>query len=125
MCFVISSLYEQLKSQAETIDKSGHQIFASHIRLTKHVASGHKNKSSKTSENKPILLVHEEKKLSKCNLCEYSSEFSADLKSHMSTIHERKKPFICVICNGSFEEKIKLQKHIESVHGKKVPLDSL
>ena len=59
-----------------------------------------------------------------CNLCEYSSEFSANLKSHMSTIHGGKKSFIGIICNGSFEEKIKLQKHIESVQGKKVPFDS-
>ena len=84
-----------------------------------------KNKSSKTTEKKPNLSVHEEKELSKCNLCEYTSEFSVNLKSHMSTFHGGEKPFICVICNGRFEEKIKLQKHIDSVHGKKVPFDSL
>ena len=42
------------------IDRNGHQRLASHIRLT-NKASVHKNKSSKTTEKKPNLSIHEEK----------------------------------------------------------------
>ena len=101
--------------------------------LKEHVATVHegeksikKNKPSQISKKKHnYTTVHEEKKFTKCDICDFSSELSIDLKNHMSSIHGRLKQLICVICDGSFQQKIKLQTHIESVHGKKVPLDSL
>ena len=69
--------------------------------------------------------VHEKKSISQCSLCDYTTEFSIDLKNHISSNHGGQKLLKCAICDGEFEVKIKLQKHIESAHGKKVPLDSL
>ena len=69
--------------------------------------------------------VHEKKSILQCSLCDYTTEFSIDLKNHISSNHGGQKPLKCAICDGKFEVKIKLQKHIESAHGKKVHLDSL
>jgi uncharacterized C2H2 Zn-finger protein len=69
---------------------------------------------------------HDKKKSYICELCEYSCDFSYELKSHILSIHTVGNSFKCAICDVfSCDAKSKLQKHIEGVHGKIVPLDSL
>ena len=96
--------------------------------LMKHFENVHEGKgpininNRKLHKGKTPIEAHQ---LLKCTECDFSTELSIDLKSHLSSNHAVKKPSFCAICDRSFEEKNNLQKHIESDHGKKVPLDSL
>ena len=48
-----------------------------------------------------------------CNLCQYSSSISGNLKRHIMS-HYGIKPFKCSICGRSFVEMSKLKRHSRS-----------
>ena len=61
-------------------------------------------------------LVHEKKKLLKCEKCKKKFISDAKLKWHFATIHEGNKPYQCVHCRKNFAFKQSFKKHIMNAH---------
>lgn len=61
-------------------------------------------------------LVHEKKKLFKCDKCKKKFISDARLKWHLATIHEGNKPYQCVHCQKNFAFKQSLKKHVMNAH---------
>ncbi|XP_055308316.1 gastrula zinc finger protein XlCGF52.1-like [Sitodiplosis mosellana] len=49
----------------------------------------------------------------KCSLCDYDTNFSADLKKHMLK-HTGERPFPCSVCQKRFTQKQHLQSHMKT-----------
>ena len=43
--------------------------------------------------NKHVESVHERKKPSKCNTCDFTFSQKGHMKSHVASVHEEKKPY--------------------------------
>jgi KRAB domain-containing zinc finger protein len=52
----------------------------------------------------------------KCNICDYETAQSYNLKKHIDSIHKRIKPYECNMCEFETAHKPHLRKHINSVH---------
>ena len=63
-----------------------------------------------------IAAVHENKKSSKCDICDYSCSRKNCFNVHIAAIHEGKKPFKCDICDYNCSRKNVMIQHIASVH---------
>ena len=63
--------------------------------------------------NRHVAMVHEKKKSYKCEYCEKSFSRNYSLNLHNDTVHEGKKPFGCNYCNTSFSQKSALEKHLK------------
>ena len=61
-------------------------------------------------------LVHEKKKLLKCDKCTKKFISEERLKWHFATIHEGNKPYQCVYCEKMFALKQSLKNHIMNAH---------
>ena len=61
-------------------------------------------------------LVHEKKKLLKCDKCTKKFISEERLKWHFATIHEGNKPYQCVYCQKIFALKQSLKNHIMNAH---------
>ena len=48
----------------------------------------------------------------KCDQCQFSSQHSGSLYTHVQSVHE-KRVFTCDVCDKSFRQKISLIKHQE------------
>ena len=68
-----------------------------------------------------IESAHEEKKLFKCAICDYSCAIKGNMNKHVASVHEGKKPFKCDICDYSCSQKGSMNKHVASVHEGKKP----
>ena len=60
------------------------------------------------------MLVHEQKKLFKCEIC--NAEFELKFRMHIMLVHEGNKPFKCALCDKCFALKCVLKRHIKLVH---------
>ena len=61
-------------------------------------------------------LVHEKKRLLKCDKCTKKFISEERLKWHFATIHEGNKPYQCVHCQKVFALKQSLKNHIMNAH---------
>lgn len=61
------------------------------------------------------------KKLYRCNLCKYTTEYSGALSRH-KRIHSNKR-FECPECNNKYLEKYELKSHMESAHSTQLLCD--
>ena len=61
-------------------------------------------------------LVHEKKRLLKCDKCTKKFISEERLKWHFATIHEGNKPYQCVYCQKVFALKQSLKNHIMNAH---------
>ena len=69
-----------------------------------------------------VRVVHTNKKLYQCEICNATLGDKFILRTHISTVHEDKKLFLCTICGRGFNRKVKLEQHMSSVHeGTKFP----
>ena len=108
------------------------EITDSPKQIKEHIESAHEEKklfkcaicdyssAIKGNMNKHVASVHEGKKPFHCDICDYSCSLKKDLNKHVASVHEGKKPFQCNICDASFVSKQSINEHIASVHeGKK------
>ncbi len=63
-----------------------------------------------------IILVHERKKLFKCDVCDSRFTDKKKLKVHITLVHERKKLFKCDVCDEFFTQKTNLKTHTLTIH---------
>ena len=42
------------------------------------------------------MLVHDNRKTIKCDICDYTFSLMGTLKRHITSVHEKKKSFKCV-----------------------------
>ena len=130
---------------------------AQKVTLKNHIKSVHiTNIGVNFKENPQIsneMLVHEEKKQYKCNICKSKRCFSTeqDLNQHMNqhskkkllivtkdkstlssrfvfqtgvkTIHEDNHPFQCSICNKGFPRVSDIKRHVQVIHDEKFDPD--
>ena len=65
-----------------------------------------KSKESKKSEmNKKFATKNKQKKVLKCEICDYSFAQTGSLKMHVMSVHDNKKEFKCEICDYSCSQK--------------------
>ena len=62
--------------------------------------------------------LNDEKKSFSCNQCNYTSDRSSRLKSHM-LVHSGEKPFACTHCNYSAKQASHLKSHMLTHSGEK------
>ena len=77
------------------------------LKLSKGVAA------AAASENPQKSLLN---KPHRCQVCQMSFDFPAQLKRHESDVHERAEPFPCSQCAKSFASQGSLCQHIKSAH---------
>ena len=67
---------------------------------------------------KPRNYSEQELKKYKCNQCNYSTDYAANVRLHIQVVHEKNKPFKCEEVGCKFETGTKqnLQVHDNSVH---------
>ncbi|XP_045471710.1 RE1-silencing transcription factor-like [Harmonia axyridis] len=63
-----------------------------------------------------VNIVHFNKKDFKCRLCDYISSYSNTVLQHMSDVHFKLKKFQCHLCEYSTSRKTNLKRHITTVH---------
>ena len=68
--------------------------------------------SEKNSENEDFEM-ESDNDVKFCHYWSNVYKTEASLKAHIALIHEEKNIFQCFICQGSFDTKLKLQSHDE------------
>ncbi|CAG9859203.1 unnamed protein product [Phyllotreta striolata] len=71
--------------------------------------------SSKSSLNRHILIVHEETKRFRCEICDEKFTVKNSLKYHMN-IHTDTKPYKCNLCSRAFRQPAPLIRHRRTKH---------
>jgi hypothetical protein len=74
-------------------------------------------KSRKENKSAPASISGQDKKLSKCHLCTFTSNRRFNLTTHLKT-HDpnRVKEFVCSECKTEFTRKHDLERHVTNVH---------
>ena len=71
---------------------------------------------------KHISLVHHERQIHKCHLCEKVLASKQNLENHVSAVHEGIKKYDCEDCGKKFSQPSNLKMHIKTAHeGVKMP----
>ena len=84
------------------------KCFQERHQLKKHEDTAHKNFSTTWNYESP-----RSKKLHQCNFCNYTSNKTSNMKTHVARKHGSHK---CHICKESFNRKYLLNKHVSEVH---------
>ena len=68
---------------------------------------------------KHIKSVHKNIQKLMCNDCNYATNFSAELETHIATLHDkmRSRNHICGECGKGFFKKQVMQLHMKTIHG--------
>ena len=66
-----------------------------------------------------IKIVHEEKKLYKCDTCGKSFKQAAHMKEHIGMVHLGINLYKCDSCSKSFYKKSQLDRHLIGHKGHK------
>ena len=59
------------------------------------------------------------RRLHKCTLCNYTSVYIHNVKSHTANVHSNEKPYECKECNKFFKHAKSLTNHNDVAHGNK------
>ncbi|KAL8561022.1 hypothetical protein ACOMHN_061721 [Nucella lapillus] len=51
----------------------------------------------------------------KCNMCEFTAKWPAELQKH-AVSHSDERPFVCMVCGSTYKWKWDLVKHFEKAH---------
>jgi len=80
-----------------------------------------KRYSHKKKLNYHSRVVHEEQKLSKCEICQKKV---FDMNRHVAMVHEKKKFYKCEYCEKSFSGNYALNLHNDTIHEGKKPIQA-
>lgn len=112
LCEYSAHFSRQLKIHMATLHKNDHMEISTPILQSCRYCNF---KGSTSAKNSHVKKVHDQLRMFKCTLCNYSTAYPCNLKTHNGSTHLQLKDQICPHCNIK-RHSANICKHIMAIH---------